>query len=62
MFRSAVQSPVRTATFAVRTDGPPNTLTPAVREAIRQIDPRLPIMNVTTHTAAIEERLSDEWL
>ena len=62
VFRSAVQSPVRAATFAVRTDGPPNALTPAVRETVRQIDPRLPIMNVTTQTAAIEARLSQERL
>ena len=62
VFRSAEQSPLRAATFAVRTDGPPNALTPAVREAVRQIDPRLPIMNVTTQTAAIEERLSGERL
>ena len=62
VFRSAIQSPLRSATFAVRTAGPPNALTLAVRESIRQIDPRLPIMNVTTQTAAIEERLSDERL
>ena len=62
VFRSAVQSPLRSATFAVRTAGPPNALTPAVRESIRQIDPRLPIMNVTTQSAAVEERLSDERL
>ena len=60
VFRSAVQFPVRAATFAVRTDGPPSALTPAVRETVRQIDPRLPITNVTTQTAAIEERLSTE--
>ena len=62
VFRSAVQFPLRAATFAVRTDGPPSALTPAVREAVRQIDPRLPIMNVTTQTAAIEQRMSDERL
>ena len=62
VFRSAVQSPLRSATFAVRTDGPPSALTPAVRESIRQIDPRLPIVNVTTQTTAIEEQLSDERL
>ena len=62
VFRSAVQSPLRSATFAVRTAGPPNTLTPAVRESIREIDPRLPIMNVTTQTAAIAERMSAERL
>ena len=62
VFRSAIQSPLRSATFAVRTDGPPSALTPAVRESIRQIDPRLPIVNVTTQTTAIEEQLSDERL
>ena len=62
VFRSAVQSPLRVATFAVRTTGSPNALTPAVRESVRQIDPRLPIMNVTTQTAAIEQRMSDERL
>ena len=62
VFRSAVQSPLHSATFAVRTDGPPSALTPAVRESIRQIDPRLPIVNVTTQTTAIEEQLSDERL
>ena len=62
VFRSALQSPLRSATFAVRTAGPPNPLTPAVRESIRRIDPRLPIVNVTTQTAAIEQRLSDERL
>ena len=62
VFRSAVQSPLRSATFALRTAGPPNALTPAVRESIREIDPRLPIMNVTTQTAAIEERMSAERL
>ena len=60
VFRSAVQSPLRAATFAVRTAGPPNALTLAVRESVRQVDPRLPIMNVTTQTAAIAERMSDE--
>ncbi len=62
VFRSAVQSPLRSATFALRTAGPPNTLTPAVRESVRQVDPRLPIMNVTTQTAAIAERMSAERL
>ena len=62
VFRSASQFPLRSATFAVRTAGPPNALTPPVRESIRQIDPRLPIMNVTTQTTAIEQRLSDERL
>ena len=62
VFRSAVQSPLRSATFALRTAGPPNALTPAVRESIREIDPRLPIMNVTTQTAAIAERMSAERL
>ena len=33
VFRSAIQSPLRSATFAVRTAGPPNALTPTVARA-----------------------------
>ena len=61
-FRSAVQSPVVNVTFAVRTIGPPDVLMSAVRDTVRQIDPRLPIMNVSTQAAEIEERFSDERL
>jgi len=61
-FRSAVQSPLGNATFSVRTDGPPGRLIPAVREAVRQVDPRLPITGVSTQAAEVEQRLGDERL
>jgi ABC-type antimicrobial peptide transport system permease subunit len=35
-------------------------LVPAVRETIRQIDPNLPILNITTQTDQIERRFAQE--
>ncbi len=62
-YRSAVQSPlVGNAWFVARTAGSPDALTSAVRDADQRIDPRLPITNVSTHAAEVEERLSDERL
>ncbi len=40
-------------TFEVRTVGDPDALVPTVREVVRQIDPRLPLLNVTTRRATI---------
>jgi predicted permease len=61
-FRSTMQSPPRAASFVVRTAGSPETLTPAVRDTVRRIDPTLPLRDVSTQSAEIEERLSDERL
>ncbi|MDX1383181.1 MAG: FtsX-like permease family protein, partial [Thermoanaerobaculia bacterium] len=48
--------------FEVRTAGPPGALVPAVRDAVRAIDPTLPLMDVTTQEEAVEERLAQERL
>ena len=61
-YQSAVQSPLGNATFVVRTAGAPEVLTSAVRDTVQRIDPRLPLRNVSTQAAEIEERLSDERL
>jgi predicted permease len=42
------------ATFAVRTNGDAATLAPQIREAINQIDPKLPIFGVTTMQEEIQ--------
>ncbi len=42
------QGPVRGGTFEVRTAGDPTAITSAAREALRAIDPTLPIFNVRT--------------
>lgn len=49
-----------TTTFELRTAADPTTVVPAVREAIRQIDPDLAILNVSTQTDQIERRFAQE--
>lgn len=61
-YRSAVQSPLREGWLVVRTTGPPTSLASAARDTVRRIDPQLAVTNVSTQTAEIEERLSDERL
>ena len=61
-YRSTVQSPLADATFIVRTAGPPSALTIAVRDAVQRIDPTLPLIDISTQAAEIEERFSEERL
>ena len=61
-YRSTVQSPLSTGNFVVRTVGAPDALIGTVRDTVQRIDPRLPLRNVTTQAAEIEERLSDDRL
>lgn len=44
-----------TATVAVRTAGAPSDLAPAVREAIRQVDPDVPIYDVRPMTVHLDD-------
>jgi predicted permease len=60
MYRSYLQSPQGTATFEVRTAGDPLTIVAGVRDAVRQIDPNLPIVNVTTQLDEVEARFAQE--
>jgi ABC-type antimicrobial peptide transport system permease subunit len=46
--------------FAVRTAGDPLALAVSVREAIRTIEPNLPMFNVKTQSQQIEEALGQE--
>ena len=61
-YRSAEQSPLADATFMVRTAGQPSALTMAVRDAVQRIDPTLPLIDISTQAAEIEERFSEERL
>jgi predicted permease len=54
------QSPQPRVTFEVRTAGDPVSLIAALREAVRQVDPNLPMTNVTTQVEAIESRMATE--
>jgi predicted permease len=62
IYRSTRQAPLGRGTFVVRTAGPPGAMTAAVRGAVREVDATLPILDVSTQAAEIEERLSDERL
>jgi predicted permease len=50
------------ATFEVRTSSDPLALVQRIREAVRTIDPNLPLTNVSTQVEQIENRLQQERL
>jgi predicted permease len=54
------QSRAGNAVFEVRTAGNPTALTAAVREAVRQIDPNLPLQDVSTQVEQVERRFQQE--
>jgi predicted permease len=54
------QSPRPSVTFEVRTAGEPAAIIPELREAVRQVDPNLPLTNVMTQTDAIDSRTANE--
>jgi predicted permease len=56
------QEPLTAATFAVRVEGDPAAAAPAVREAMRQLDPALPLAALRTQDDQIRSSLSQERL
>ena len=56
------QTRVGNAVFEVRTAGIPSSAVGAVREAVRQIDPNLPVMDVSTQIEQVEQRFMQEKL
>jgi predicted permease len=48
------------AVIAVRTSGAPAAVTGSVREAVRQVDPNLPMMDVSTQLEQVERRFAQE--
>src|SRR5206468_4404352 len=55
-----LQSPQGSATFQVRTAGDPLAAIGGIREAVRQVDPNVPLIDVTTQTEEIERRFGQE--
>ena len=63
IFLLAIQnSSVRRMTFEVRTAGQPTAIISAIREAVRQLDPNLPLFEFTTQNAQAETTLAQESL
>ena len=60
LYRPFGQSAQVAATFEVRTTGEPLAATPAVREAVRAVDPDLPLVNITTQSQQVESRFRQE--
>ena len=48
--------------FVVRTSGDPVPMTKAMREAIRRVDPTLPVVNMSTQAERVEGRFAQERL
>ena len=53
-----LQSPQRRMTLVLKTDGDPAALTPSVRDAIRTLDARVPVTEVSTLETRVRESLS----
>ena len=60
IYQSYVQMPSLQANFEVRFSGRESALVPAVREAIRQVDARLPIFDIRTQVQQAEKSLGQE--
>jgi predicted permease len=60
MYNAYRQRPGGGGILAVRTAVDPATVTSAVREAVRQVDPNLPMMDVSTQLEQIERRFQQE--
>jgi predicted permease len=63
IFLLAIQnSAVRRMTFEVRTAGQPTAMISTIREAVRQLDPNLPLFEFTTQNVQAETTLAQERL
>ncbi len=60
MYVPYAQSRLGTATIEVRTAGEPSAATATIREAVRQVDPNLPMMDVSTQIEQVERRFQQE--
>jgi predicted permease len=60
MYMPYLQRPLQGAVFHVRTAGNPAGAIGMIRDAMRKIDPNLPLMNVATQTETVEKRLQQE--
>jgi predicted permease len=62
MYVPYLQSRAVAAVIEVRTAGAPAALTGAVREAVKQVDPNLPMVDVSTQLEQVERRFAQEKL
>jgi predicted permease len=60
MYVPYLQTRAASAVIEVRTGADPGSVTSAVREAVRQVDPNLPMTDVSTQLEQVERRLQQE--
>jgi len=60
VFLAFLQNRIASMNFEVRTTADPALLMSQVRESLRRIDPDLPVMNMSTHAALIDESFAQE--
>ena len=60
MYVPYVQSLIGPMAFVIRTSTDPSTLMGSVREAVRQVDSNVPLMDMSTQTDQIERRFAQE--
>jgi predicted permease len=59
LFVPHTQAPVRSIVMEVRTAGEPLALATAVRDAVRRVDPELPLLNLKTERQQIAETIGE---
>jgi macrolide transport system ATP-binding/permease protein len=59
-YAQATDPPLRQMTYALRTDGDPLRYAESVRATVRDADPRLPVANVKTLAAEIDQTINQE--
>jgi predicted permease len=62
MYVPYLQARAASAVIAVRTAGDPAAATGSVREAVRQVDPNLPMVDISTQLEQVERRFQQEQL
>lgn len=62
VYQPYAQNPYSRVAFEIRTQLEPRTVVPSVREAVAQLDPNLPIGNISTQAEELEERYAQERL
>jgi predicted permease len=62
LYLPALQQIGGEANFALRVDGPPAAVFPAIRAAVREIDPALPVLNLRTQDEQIDRLNGQELL
>jgi len=60
MYTPYTQNRLGAMTFELRTTGDPSASVNGVREAVRRVDPALPILTISTQTEQIERRYAQE--